>query len=137
MSEKENFLEGFKKADIKASAKLDIKPRLTIDSIGVENGKNVVIRSEPYRITLPEGKGISKDGKIWMLDISYEGVEHQFIAQAGSFRYQLGVLVEKHFEGKMSEIVGKSVKISKVVAEIKTTEFTGKAEVYQLALLGY
>ena len=135
MSEKENFLEGFKKADIKKSAEMDIKPRLTVDSIGVENGVDVVISSEPYRVQLPEGKGITKDGKIWMLDMWYQGVEHQFIAQAGSFRYQYGVLAEKHFNGKMVEIIGRTIKISKVVAEIDTTEFKGKAEVYQLALL--
>lgn len=135
MSEKEDFLEGFKKADIKASAELDIKPRLTIDLLGVENGKDVLVCSEPYKVKLPKDKAISKDGKVWMLDVHYQGVDHQFIAQAGSFRYQLGVLVEKYFEGNIAEIIGKIIKISKEVAEIKTPEFTGKAEVYQVALI--
>jgi len=132
MSEKENFLEGFKKSDIKKSAELDIKPRLLISSLGVENGVSVKILTEPYITVLPEGKAMTKDGKVWMINVLLEGKEHTFIAQAGSFRYQLGVLCEKHFEGNLANLVGKTIRIWKEIVEHETY---GKTEMYQVAYL--
>ena len=128
----DDFMEGFKKADIEKFAKLDIKPKLEIFDLGVENGVDVKILTEPYKIQLPEGKGLSKDDKIWMIDVMYQDVIHQFICQAGSFRYQLLVLVEKHFEGNMSEVIGEMVKIWK---ESVVLDKWGESILYKVELL--
>ena len=128
----DDFMEGFKKADIEKSAKLDIKPKLEVFGLGVENGVDVQILTEPYRVQLPEGKGLSKDDKIWMIDVMYQDVIHQFICQAGSFRYQLLVLVEKHFEGNMSEVIGEMVKIWK---ESVVLDKWGESILYKIELL--
>ena len=135
MSEKRNFLEGFKKADIKKSAEMDIKPRLIIETIGVENGVNVEVLSVPYLVKIPEAKSMSKDNEIWMIDLLHENIEHQFIAQAGSFRYQLGVLIEKHLGGDPKNIINRSVKIWKEMGKINTVQFKGNAEMYKIELL--
>ena len=128
----DDFMEGFNKADIEKSAKLDIKPKLEVFGLGVENGVDVQILTEPYRVQLPEGKGLSKDDKIWMIDVMYQDVIHQFICQAGSFRYQLLVLVEKHFEGNMSEVIGEMVKIWK---ESVVLDKWGESILYKVELL--
>ena len=128
----DDFMEGFKKADIEKSAKLDIKPKLEVFGLGIENGVDVKILTEPYRVQLPEGKGLSKDDKIWMIDVMYQSVIHQFICQAGSFRYQLLVLVEKHFEGNMSEIIGEIVKIWK---ESVVLDKWGESILYKIELV--
>jgi len=135
VSEKRNFLEGFKKADIKKSAEMDIKPRLIIETIGVENGVNVEVLSVPYLVKIPEAKSMSKDNEIWMIDLLHENIEHQFIAQAGSFRYQLGVLIEKHLGGDPKNIINRSVKIWKEMGKINTVQFKGNAEMYKIELL--
>lgn len=128
----DDFMEGFKKADIEKSSKLDIKPKLEIHGLGVENGVSVEVLSEPYKVQLPEGKGLSKDDKIWMLDVLYESIIHQFICQAGSFRYQLLVLIKKHFEGNMSEIIGESIKIWK---ESVVLDKWGESILYKVELI--
>jgi len=129
------FLEGFILKDIKNSAALDIKPKLEIIGLTIDNAVEVQFLTEPYEVQLPKGKGMSKDDKIWMLDVMYKNTIHQFIAQANSFRYQLAVLVEKYFDGDMSKIVKKYFKIWKEIAQINKPEFKGKAEVYQVTLL--
>jgi hypothetical protein len=128
----DNFMEGFKKADIEKSAKLDIKPKLEIEGLGIKNGVDVQILTEPYKVQLPEGKGLSKDDKIWMVDVMYMDVIHQFIAQAGSFRYQLLVLVEKHFESNMANVIGEFVKIWK---ESVVLDKWGESILYKVELI--
>lgn len=134
MSEKKpNFLEGFKKADIIKSAKLDIKPRLVIDELGIDNAVIVEVLSEPYQVEIPENKAIDNN-ILWMIDVLYQGVEHQFIAQPSSFRYQLGVLAEKHFEGNMEAIIGNEITIWR---ELVKTEKYGEQALYQVSLRKY
>lgn len=134
MSEKKaNFLEGFKKSDIVKSASMDIKPRLQIESLGIDNSVIVEILSEPYQVDIPKEKAIG-ESRIWMVDVLHNGVAHQFIAQASSFRYQLGVLVEKHFEGLMANIIGQEVVIWK---ELVNTKQYGEQALYQVSLRKY
>lgn len=140
MSEKKQekltgFLEGFTAKDIENSAALDIKPKLEIIGLTIDNAVEVQFLGEPYEVQLPIGKGMSKDDKIWMLDVMYKNTIHQFIAQANSFRYQLAVLVKKHFNGDMSKIVKRNFKIWKETAQIDKPEFKGKAIVYQVSLI--
>jgi len=134
MSEKKpNFLEGFKKADIEKSARLDIKPRLVIDELGVDNGVIVEILSVPYQVEIPENKAIG-DNILWMMNVLFQGVEHQFIAQPSSFRYQLGVLVEKHFKGNMEALIGNEITIWR---ELVQTKKYGESALYQVSLRKY
>ncbi len=134
MSEKNpNFLEGFKKSDIVKSAKMDIKPRLQIESLGIDASVIVEILSEPYQVKIPEDKAIGEN-PIWMIDLLHNGVSHQFIAQASSFRYQLGVLAEKHFEGNLANLIGQEVVIWK---ELVNTKQYGEQALYQVSLKKY
>ena len=128
----DDFAEGFKLDDIKKSAVLDIKPKLEIDGLGILNGVEVVVLSIPYKVQLPKGKGLSEDDKIWMINVKYNDVVHQFIAQAASFRYQLLVLVEKHFDGEMEAICGELVKIWK---ESVVLEKWGESILYKVSLV--
>jgi len=130
----DNFMEGFKKEDIENSANLNIKPKLEILGLGIVNGIEVEVLSEPYKVQLPKGKGLSKDDKIWVIDVMYMDVEHQFICQAGSFRYQLLVLVKKYFKGEMAVIIGERIKIWK---ERVVLDKWGESELYKVELIQY
>ena len=128
---KPSWLSDFTTESIKKSAEVDIKPKLTIDGIGIEYAKDITIMSEPYIVEIPKEKSIGADNKIWMIDVSYQEVSHQFIAQSGSFRFQLGVLMEKlNFEPK--DLIGLQLKLWKEKATISNKQFKGKAEVYVL-----
>lgn len=129
------WLSEFTEKSLENSAEVDIKPKLTIDGIGIEYSKNVVILSEPYKVEIPKDKAIGKDNKIWMIDLEFENVEHQFIAQSGSFRFQLGVLAKKLGVNKMSELINLPIKIWKQIATINTATFKGKAEVYKVSMM--
>lgn len=135
-TEKSNipWLSEFSKKSIKKSAEVEIKPKLTIDGIGIEYAKNVVILSDLYKVEIPKEKAI-RSNKIWMIDLEYENVNHQFIAEAGSFRFQLGVLMEKLNYSEPKELIDLYVKLWKEIATIDTPTFKGKAEVYKLALV--
>jgi len=122
-----NWLKEFTPESIRKSAELIIYPKLTIDGLGLEHSKNVVILSEPYLVEIPKEKAIGKDNKIWMIDLEYENVRHQFICQSGSFRFQLGVLQEKL---NLDALIGFKIKLWKQLANINTPTFKGKAEVY-------
>ena len=128
---KPSWLSDFTAESIKKSAEIDIKPKLTIDGIGIEYAKDITIMSEPYIVEIPKEKSIGADNKIWMIDVSYQEVNHQFIAQSGSFRFQLGVLMEKlNFEPK--DLIGFQIKLWKEIATMNNKQFKGKAEVYIL-----
>lgn len=130
-----DWLSDFTEKSLDNSAEVDIKPKLTIDGIGIEYSKNVVILSEPYKVEIPKEKAIGKDNKIWMIDLEFENVEHQFIAQSGSFRFQLGVLAKKLKLSEMSELINLPIKIWKQISTINTPTFKGKAEVYQVSMM--
>ena len=89
-----SWLSDFTQKSIDNSAEVDIKPKLEIEFVGIEYSKTVVILSEPYKVKIPKEKAIGNQN-IWMIDLEYNDIEHQFIAEAGSFRFQLGVLLKK------------------------------------------
>lgn len=127
------WLNDFDKESIKKSAEVDIKPKLTIDDIGIENGKDITILSIPYKVNIPKEKSINGKSKIFVIDLLYNNIEHQFIAESGSFRFQLGVLKEKLDLSDYSKLIGIKRKLWKQMANINTSKFTGKAEVYVLS----
>ena len=120
---------------IKKSAEIIIYPKLTIDNLGIEYAKDVIILSEPYLVEIPKEKRIGAETKIWMIDLEYEGVRHQFTAQSGSFRFQLGVLQEKLGFENFDDLIGFEIKLWKQIANINTPNFKGNAEVYQILII--
>ncbi len=129
--EKPLWLSEFSAESIKKSAEVNILPKLSIEGVGLEYAKDVIIMSEPYIVEIPKAKAISDDNKIWMIDMEYGNILHQFIAQSGSFRFQLGVLIEK-LGLEMSDLIGFHIKLWKERATIKNAQFKGQAEVYIL-----
>ena len=137
MSEKKSeidFLAEFSQASLKKSADLEIKPKLIIDGLGIEFGKKVVILSVPYIVEIPKEKAIGTN-KIWMIDLGYQQTEHQFTAQAGSFRFQLGVLMERLELTEKEQLIDLYVLIWKTIENISTPTFKGKAEMYHIKLV--
>ncbi len=130
-----DFLSDFSQASIDKSAEVEINPKFEIEGVGIEYAKNVLILSEPYKVEIPKEKSIKANNKIWMIDLDYQEVKHTFIAEAGSFRFQLGVIMKKLDYTEPKELIGLPVRIWKVIANIKTPTFTGKAEVYKVALM--
>lgn len=128
-----DWLSDFTQESIKKSAEIEIKPKLTIE-LGIENAKDVIILSIPYLVEIPKEKAIGSN-KIWMIDLQYNNVAHQFICQAGSFRFQLGVLKEKLELKDITELINLYVKIWKTLDFIDTPSFKGKAEMYHIALI--
>jgi hypothetical protein len=134
MSEKEpSFIEGLDKKNIEKSASMDIKPRLTVQTLGVENGVDVEILGIPYKVEIGE-KAMTDDGKLWMLNVLYEGIEHQFVAQPDSFRFQIAALLKREFGSydDFSLLIGKSLKIWK---ETVVLEKWGEQALYKVDLL--
>lgn len=128
-----DWLNDFKPEAIKTSAEVNIKPKLTIEGLGIEFGKDITILSVPYKVNIPKEKSINGKTKIFVIDLLYNNTEHQFIAESGSFRFQLGVLKEKLDLLDYSELIGIKRKLWKQLANIDTPKFKGKAEVYVLS----
>jgi len=130
MSEKKNiksWLSDIDLSDVKKSAGLNIKPKLTIDALGIEHAKEIEILSDYYEVTIPKNKAKGTN-KLTMLDVNYSGQIHQFVANAKSFRYQLAVcMVKIGLDPETDTPEGMKIKVWKDKAETK--DF-GKAEVY-------
>ena len=130
-----SWLSDFTRDSIKKSAEVDIKPKLRIE-LGIEHVKeNIVILSEPYLITIPKVKAISTSNELLAINLEYNNIAHQFIAEAGSFRFQLGVLMEKNNITEPKELIGLIIRIWKSLETIKTSSFKGKAEMYHIELM--
>lgn len=129
------WLSEFSQESIEKSAEISILPKFEIEGIGIEYAKNVIILTELYKIEIPKEKSIKPNNKLWCINLEYQEVVHQFIAEAGSFRFQLGVIMEKLEYTEPKQLIGLYVRIWKVIANIKTPTFVGKAEVYKVAIV--
>ena len=69
-----------------------------------------------------------------MIDLEYNSIAHSFIAQSGSFRYQLGVIMTK-LQCKSSELIDIPLRIWKTLEQISTPTFKGKAEMYHVKVM--
>ena len=136
MSEKKkssvSWLKEFSQESLELSSEMEIKPKLTIE-LGIEKSKEVIILSEPYKVEIPKEKAIGSN-KIWMIDLEYNNIAHSFIAQSGSFRYQLGVIMTK-LEVEPSELIGIPIRLWKTLEQINTPTFKGKAEMYHVSIM--
>ena len=130
-----DFLSDFTQKSIDNSAEVDIKPKFEIEGVGIEFAKNVMILTKPYQVEIPKEKAIGKSNLLWMIDLDYQNVAHTFIAESGSFRFQLGVIMKKLEYTEPKELIGLAVRIWKVIADIKTPTFKGKAELYKVAIM--
>jgi len=119
---------------IKTSAELDIKPKFEIDGLGLDFAKDVIVKGTYYEIDIPKEKAISGKTRVKALNLIHNGIEHQFIAESESFRYQIDVI---RYQKKLNldEIDGLKLKIWKTRQDLKTDRFTGKADVYNLKAL--
>ena len=129
------WLSEFSQESLEKSAEIEIKPKFEIEGVGIEFAKNVVILSELYKVEIPKEKAINQKTKLWSVDLEYENVAHSFLAESGSFRYQLGVIMEKLEYTEPNELIGLPIRIWKVIANINTPTFKGKAEVYKVILM--
>ena len=129
--EKENDFESeFDLEKIKTSAKLDIKPKIEFLD-GIENAKDVIIKGTYYPLDLPADKQINKQ-TVKAINMMYEGIEHYFIAESESFRYQLEVIRFKKGLKSNKELDGLRLRIWTSEQFINTPNFKGKAKVYNL-----
>jgi len=136
MSEKKKssveWLKEFSQESLELSSEMEIKPKLTVN-LGIENAVDVIILSEPYKVEIPKEKAIGSN-KIWMIDLEYNSIAHSFIAQSGSFRYQLGVIMTK-LDIKPIELIGIPIRLWKTLEQINTPTFKGKAEMYHVSIM--
>lgn len=130
-----SWLKDFKPEAIKKASEVDIKPKLTIDGIGIEYAKICTILTLPKKVNIPKEKAIGNSNLIFMMDLEYEGVSHNFICQSGSFRFQLGVLMNKLGFTDVDDLIGLPIRIWKTKSYINTPVFKGQAEVYQINLM--
>lgn len=123
------FKSEFDVEKIQKSAEADIKPKIDFDD-KIENAKTVIIKGTYYDFELPNEKQINKE-KVKALNMLYNGVEHYFIAEAESFRFQIDVI---RFRKKLTveQIDGLKLKIWTEIQNINTPKFKGKAKVYCL-----
>ncbi len=130
----DDFLGDIDEADLQMSADLKIEPKLYIEDVGIENAKQVKILSEAYTVEIPAEKSMSDDNKLKIIDVEYENVKHQFIANAKSFRYQYGVIMTQlGFTKKQSaRMIGAVVKIWLEWVEL---EKWGKQKLYKVSLI--
>lgn len=130
----DDFLGDIKTEDLEFSAGLNILPKLYIEDVGVENAKQVKVMSAPYTIEIPEAKSMSDDNHLKIIDMEYEDVIHQFVAQAKSFRYQYGVImVQLGFKTTETErMIGAILKIWLEWVEL---EKFGKQKLYKVSLI--
>ena len=111
------YLTQFKSSDLKKVAKLDILPSL---KLALNDSVVVKVISIPIPTLFADGQ------TYFTMKLEHNGVLKQFVAQANSFRFQLGVLAEK-----LGSVVGKTIVISKEKVKMKKYP---NAELYSVSL---
>lgn len=124
------FESEFDISKVKESAELDIKPKFEIEGLGIEFSKDIIIKGSYYNIELPKSKAIN-DTTVKAINLIHNGIEHQFICEASSFRYQLDVIRFRR-KLKLNQIDGLKLKVWKQNVKIDSDKFKGKADVYCL-----
>ncbi len=130
----DDFLDDIDEKDLELSANLDISPKLYIEDVGVENAKQVKILSGAYTIEIPKEKSMSDDNHLKVIDMEFENIKHQFIAQAKSFRYQYGVIMTQ-LGFKKTETIRMIGAILKIWLEWVELEKWGKQKLYKISLI--
>lgn len=130
----DDFLGDIDEKDLEFSANLDIAPKLYIDDVGVENAKEVRVLTGAYSVEIPEDKSMSDDNMLKIIDVEYQNVKHQFIANAKSFRYQYGVImIQLGFKkNESARMIGAIIKIWLEWVEL---EKWGRQKLYKVSLI--
>lgn len=134
--ELDDFLSDVNKEDLQKSAALEIKPKLYIEDVGIEFAKTLIILSRAYKIKIPKDKYMGKGAEpiLQVIDVKYEGTEHQFIVEAGSFKYQYGVIMTKLGldTRKTKLMIGAIIKVWLEWVELPKW---GKSKLYKITLV--
>lgn len=130
----DDFLGDIDEEKLKISAGMEASPKLIIEDVGVENSKQVKILSAPYIIEIPVEKSMSEDNHLKIIDVEYEGVKHQFVAQAKSFRYQFGVIMTQ-LGFKKTEVEKMIGAVIKIWLEWVVLPKWGKQKLYSVSLI--
>jgi len=131
-SEVYNFMDNLEMDKVDKVSELNILPTLKVsyDKINkISDVFNVKVHSLPTPTKFADGNTYDT-----ML-LEMNDVIYQFNANGKSFQFQLGVLITKHFEGKLEKLIGHIIQISKTMAKIDTPNFKGVAEVYIVSLI--
>ena len=127
-----NFMEHLNRIKVEKVAKLNILPTFKVNY----DQKNKV--SDIYNVivlSLPKPTDFADGNTYLTMLLEMNQVVYQFNCNAESFQFQLAVLIEKHFEGVIKDLITHEIQISKTMAKIDTDNFKGKAEVYQISLI--
>jgi hypothetical protein len=130
---KKHWKDGLDDSAIEISASLDIKPKVKIESLGIDNAIVFTILSDYYTVVIPKEKAYGSN-ELLCLDVDFNGIECQFIAEAVSFRHQLQVIKKKQnwdYETN-KDVIGHKFRVWKENAIVKNY---GNAEVYHIQLL--
>ena len=130
----DDFLGDIDEKDLEFSANLDISPKLYIEDVGVENAKEVRVLTGAYSVEIPEEKSMSDDNVLKIIDVEYQNVKHQFIANAKSFRYQYGVIMTQlgFKKNESARMIGAIIKIWLEWVEL---EKWGRQKLYKVSLI--
>ena len=127
-----NFMEHLDKTKIEKVAKLNILPTFKVN---YDQKNNISDIYNAIVLSLPKPT-LFADGNTYLtMLLEMNQVVYQFNCNAESFQFQLAVLIEKHFEGVIKDLITHEIQISKTMAKIDTDNFKGKAEVYQISLI--
>jgi len=127
-----NWMSDLKKADIKKIAQLNIIPTLKVEPI--DNRGNFEVLTVKVK-TLPKLTEFADGNWYFVMMVEQNEMVYQMVCSARSFRQNLAVIIEKHFDGDSDLLIGRKLNITKVIADIDTSNFKGKAEVYQITLV--
>lgn len=130
----DDFLSDIDEEKLEISANLNILPKLYIEDVGVENSKQVKVLSAGYTIEIPQEKSMSDDNHLKVIDVEFEKIQHQFIAEAKSFRFQYGVIM-KQLGFKTTESAKMIGAIIKIWLEWVELEKFGKQKLYKVSLI--
>ena len=127
-----NFMDNLDKQKVEKVAKLNILPTFKVEY----DHKNKI--SDIFNVkvhSLPKPTKFA-DGNIYdTMLLEMNEVIYQFNCNAESFKFQLAVLISKHFNNNIESLIGHIIQISKTLAKIDTDKFKGTAEVYQVSLI--
>ncbi len=127
-----DFMAHMDKAKVKKVAELNILPTFKVEY----DSKNKI--SDIYDVivlSLPNPTKFADGNTYLTMLVELNNVVYQFNCNAESFQFQLAVLIEKHFNGVIKDLLTHTIQISKTEAKIDTVNFKGLAEVYQVSLI--
>ena len=120
------------KASVKKIADLNIIPQLSIVALDTKgNFSNLTVKVK----TLPKLTRFADGNDYFVMFVEQNNMVYQMVCSAVSFRQQLAVIIYKEFDDDSTLLIGQTINITKQIADIDTSKFKGKAEVYLITLI--